>query len=141
MTNPDTAHADIARLEADLALLDELAADLEAQCAEKQVELNRARTALAEADAEAKRKEREPADRERLEALTETLRARLRTAPASSPTVQRVRGKLETLADENLSVAARLEVVRGLLDEVKNYYIKDRETWDANTPRLAGRGG
>ena len=82
-----------------------------------------------------------PEDLRRLAGLTATLSAKLAKLPTGSPTGEKVRGQLERLNDETKPVSDRLSLVRSLLDSVSNAYIKDRELWDKNTPRLSGRGG
>ncbi len=121
MTTATTSQT-IAQLEARLA-------DLDADRARTQTELNAARTELAAAHEAAQLADREPAAQAQLERLTPTLHARLAKAPQNSPTVRAIRDRLPTLDDANWSAADRLDMVRRLLDDLKNLDILDKNIW------------
>ncbi len=104
-------------------------ADLDAERARTQTDLNAARTELAAAHKAAQLAEREPAAQAQLERLAPTLHARLAKAPQNSPTVRAVRDRLPTLADANWSAADRLDMVRRLLDDLSNRDTLDRNIW------------
>ncbi len=116
-TTPQTAE-----LEARLAQLD-------ADRARTQTELNAARTELAAAHKAAQLAEREPAAQAQLERLTPTLHAQLAKAPQNSPTVRAIRDRLPNLADANWSAAKRLDMVRRLLKDLANRDVLDRQIW------------
>jgi septal ring factor EnvC (AmiA/AmiB activator) len=122
----------IAQLEARLA-------DLDADRARTQTDLDAARTELAAAHQAAQLADREPAAQAQLERLTPTLHARLAKAPQNSPTIRAIRDRLPTLADESGSAADRLDMVRRLLDDLKNLDTLDRNIWIAVEGATAAR--
>jgi septal ring factor EnvC (AmiA/AmiB activator) len=121
MTTATTSQT-IAQLEARLAQLD-------ADRARTQTDLDAARTELAAAHKAAQLADREPAAQAQLERLAPTLHARLAKAPQNSPTVRAIRDRLPNLADANWSAADRLDMVRRLLDDLKNLDILDKNIW------------
>lgn len=141
MSNPETdaARATIAQLEARIADLDARAAALQTERTQLEADLDAARVVIAAEHAEAQRVAREPADRKTLEGLTETLHARLRSAPRNSPTAARVRAQSGSLADESMTVSARLGLVRSLLQDLARLVQLDGDIFAAATPPLSGR--
>ncbi len=125
-----------------ITALEKKLADLDADRARTQTDLNAARTELAAAHEAAQLAEREPAAQAQLERLTPTLHARLAKAPQNSPTVRAIRDRLPNLADANWSAADRLDMVRRSLDDLKNRDVLDRNLWisveGANAARERG---
>lgn len=76
---------------------------------------------------------------QQLAGLTQTLHARLAKAPWNSPTAQQVRAQSARLANERVSVADRLTLVRRLLDDIADHYGRDRVLADAKVPPPRGR--
>ncbi len=112
-----------------ITALEKKLADLDADRARTQTDLDVARSELAAAHEAAQLAEREPAAQAQLERLTPTLYARLAKAPQNSPTVRAIRDRLPNLADANWSAADRLDMVRRSLDDLKNHDVLDRNIW------------
>jgi chromosome segregation ATPase len=120
---------ELEQISSDLTMIRDRRAELHAELGSLTVQetaLNERATTL---QAEIKHLEREPQDRDRLARLTDELTAKLKKADTRSPTIQDVKRNLERLGDESRPVADRLELVLGLIRNVNDYPVIDKNIW------------
>ncbi len=127
-TTPPTA--ELEQIGSDLTAIRERRAALHAELGSLTVQetaLNERATTL---QAEIRQREREPQDRDRLARLTAELDMKLKKADTRSPTIQATRRTaLERLSDESKPVADRLNLVLGLIRDVGDYHLLDKNIW------------
>ncbi len=120
---------ELERIGDDLTMIRERRAALHAELGSLTVQETALNERAATLQAEIRQHERDPQDRDRLARLTAELTAKLKKADSRSPTIQGVKRNLERLGDESRPVADRLELVVGLIRNVNDYPVIDKNLW------------
>jgi chromosome segregation ATPase len=127
-TTPPTA--ELEQIGDQMTMIRERRAALHAELGSLTVQETALNTRATTLQAEIRQREREPQDRDRLARLTAELDMKLKKADTRSPTIQATRRTaLERLSDESKPVADRLNLVLGLIRDVGDYHLLDKNIW------------